>query len=52
MSDGNNYQITYQGSTALLREYHTSDDAFTVQVIANVYNSKLYADIYVVYNNE
>ena len=51
VSDGNNYQITYQGSTALLRQYYTSDGAFLVQVIANVYNSKLYADIYVVYNN-
>ena len=47
VSDGNNYQITYQGSTALMRVYNTSDNAFTVQVIANVYNSKLYADIYV-----
>ena len=52
VTDGVNYQITYSGSTALLREYYTSDGAFLIQVIANVYNSKLYADIYVLYNEE
>ena len=46
-ADGDAYDTTYDGSAALEKDFVTTDGTIVVEVIANLYNSKLYADFYV-----
>ena len=47
VADGERYNVTYSGSTALVADYLSTDGAWVVEIVAYRYNSKLYADIYV-----
>ena len=47
---GDPYEVTYGGAAALEKDYVTTDGSITVEVVANLYNSKLYADFFVYYN--
>ena len=49
-ADGEAFDITYSGDAALEQDYISTDGRFTVEVIANLYNNKLYADFYVYAN--
>lgn len=49
VKDGEAYQVNYDGAAALEQDYVTSDGKFCVDIIANLYNNKLYADIFVYY---
>ena len=46
-ASGEAFEITYSGSAALEQDFVSTDGKFTVEVIANLYNSKLYADFYI-----